>query len=84
MQCTNKILRQWNFLHSGLFGHHSQTYVACRHRLNISHIRLADYLAEKQQYFRLTISKRITLDVIAIVVEIYGKTTAKPLPIFLG
>ena len=83
MQRTNEILCQRNLLHTGLLSHHLQTHVARRHLLNGMHVSLTYHLTKQQQNLRLAIRQRITLNVVAVVVKVHGKSTAQPLPILL-
>ena len=75
MQCSDKVLRQRHLLHASLLSHHLQPHIARRHLLYCMHISLTYHLSKQQQDLRLPIRQRITLNMVAVVVKVYGEST---------
>lgn len=77
MDLSNKCFSQ-RFFSNGCLFHHSQTYIMCLHLFQVFHFGCAYYLTEKEQYFSLTISESITLDVVTVEIEVEHEFPPQP------
>ena len=81
MERTNKVFGQREIFKLGFFFHHLKAYIAGCHFLYIFDLGFTYNLAKKKQYLSLAIRQGIALYVVAVIIEVDGKSTAQQLSV---